>query len=166
MSNYQKNFESIIAKYRLSLLKVAATFEADPVIQKDLLQEILLAIWQALASFKEQSALHTFVYKVAYNQALSHVAKESRKKDYGELTENVECHASDIESHVIALKSTENLISKIRLLPIKQRQLITLSLEGFSYSDMAEISGLTKTNVGVQLNRAKTKLIQLLEKRQ
>ena len=45
MSNYQKNFESIIAKYRRSLFKVATTFEADPVIQQDLLQEILLAIW-------------------------------------------------------------------------------------------------------------------------
>lgn len=164
MSEYQQNFESIIAKYRLSLFKVAATFEADPAIRLDLLQEIFLAIWQALASFKEQSALHTFIYRVAYNQALIHVTKQSRKQNHDELTDNIECQRSDIESHVNDLKSVEHLISKIGKLPIVQRQLIVLSLEGVSYNDMAEISGLSKTNVGVQLTRAKTKLNKLLEK--
>ncbi|MFC3121427.1 RNA polymerase sigma factor [Agaribacter flavus] len=166
MSNYQKHFESIVAKHRLSLFKVAATFEADPIVQQDLLQDMLLAIWQALAFFRERSTLHTFIYRVAYNKALSHVAKESRTKSHAALFESVECRKSDIEAHIITLKSAEHVISKIRLLPIVQRQLITLSLEGFSYSDMAEISGLSKTNVGVQLNRAKTKLIQLMEKQQ
>ena len=167
MSEYQKNFESIVAKYKLSLFKVAATFEADPIIQQDLLQEILLAIWQALATFKAQSSLHTFIYRVAYNQALNHVAKQSRKNNFAELSaelsESVECKKSDIESHVSTIKSVENLISKIRLLPVKQRQLVTLSLEGVSYQDMAEISGLSASNVGVQLTRAKTKLMQLME---
>ena len=168
MSEYQQHFESIVAKYKLSLFKVAATFEADPIIQQDLLQEILLAIWQALATFKAKSSLHTFIYRVAYNQALNHVAKQSRKNNFAELnsdiSESIECQKSDIESHVSTIKSVENLISKIRLLPVKQRQLVTLSLEGVSYQDMAEISGLSASNVGVQLTRAKAKLIQLMEK--
>jgi RNA polymerase sigma factor (sigma-70 family) len=165
MSEYQEDFESIIVKYRLSLFKVAATFEADPVIQQDLLQEIFLAIWQALASFKEQSSLHTFIYRVAYNQALTHVTKQSRKQNYDELTENIECQHSDIEYNVNATKSVEYLIKKIGLLPVIERQLVVLSLEGISYNDMAEISGLSVTNVGVQLNRAKTKLKKLLERK-
>ena len=78
MSNYQNNFDSIVAKYRLSLFKVAATFEADPTLQQDLLQDIFFAVWKALASFKAQSSLHTYVYRVAYNQALSHVTKQVR----------------------------------------------------------------------------------------
>lgn len=163
MSKHQENFRSIIEKYRLSLFKIAATFEADPVIQLDLLQEMFLAIWQALASYKEQSSVHTFVYKVAYNQALNHVTKQSRTQNFAELPENIECQKSDIESHIIALKSAEHLTSKIRLLPLIQRQLVTLSLEGLSYNCMAEISGLSITNVGAQLTRAKTKLKKLLE---
>jgi len=166
MSKYQQNFESIIAKYKLSLFKVAATFEADPVIQQDLLQEILLAIWQALASFKEQSSLHTFIYRVAYNQALNHVTKQSRQQKFDELTENIECQKSDVEYHVNASKSVEHVIRKIGLLPVIQRQLVVLSLEGVSYNDIAEISGLSITNVGVQLNRAKIKLKKLLERKQ
>jgi RNA polymerase sigma-70 factor (ECF subfamily) len=165
MSDYQQNFESIIKKYRLSLFKVAATFEADPVLRRDLLQEMFLAIWKALGSFKEQSSLHTFVYKVAYNQALSHVTKQSRIQNFEELTESFECQKSDIESHVSNLKSVEYLTSKIGELPIIQRQLVVLSLEGVSYNDIAEISGLSVTNVGVQLNRAKAKLKELLERK-
>ena len=56
-------------------------------------------------------------------------------------------------------------MAKIRLLPVVQRQLIVLSLEGVSYKEIADISGLSLTNVGVQLTRAKSKLIQLMEKR-
>lgn len=165
MSDYQQNFEAIIAKYRLSLFKVAATFEANPDIRRDLLQDMFLAIWQALASFKEQSSVHTFIYKVAYNQALNHVTKQSRKQHLDELTENIVCPKSDIESHVSSLKSVEHLLSKIGQLPIIQRQLVVLSLEGVSYQDIAEISGLSVTNVGAQLNRAKTKLKELLERK-
>ncbi|MDA8621757.1 RNA polymerase sigma factor [Psychrosphaera sp.] len=164
MSDYQQNFETIIAKYRLSLFKVASTFESDPVLRLDLLQDMFVAVWQALASFQEQSALHTFVYKVAYNQALNHVAKQSKHQRFDELTDNIECKTSDIESNVSALESLSYLTSKIGQLPILQRQLVTLSLEGISYKDMAEISGLSVTNVGVQLNRAKSKLTKLLEK--
>ena len=164
MSEYQQNFESIISKYRLSLFKVASTFEADPTLRLDLLQEMFVAIWQALASFKEQSSLHTFIYKVAYNQALTHVTRQRKNQYFDELTESIECKRSDIESHVSALQSLSYLTNKIGKLPIIQRQLITLSLEGVSYNDMAEISGLSVTNVGVQLNRAKTKLNKLLER--
>jgi RNA polymerase sigma factor (sigma-70 family) len=128
------------------------------------LQDMFLAIWQALASFKDQSSLHTFVYKVAYNQALSHVTKQSRQQNFDELSENIVCQKSDVESYVSNLKSVEYLTSKIGKLPIIQRQLVVLSLEGVSYGDIAEISGLSVTNVGAQLNRAKTKLKQLLEK--
>ena len=164
MPDFQKNFEAIIAKYRLSFFKIAATFEADPVIQQDLLQEIFLAVWQALASFREQSSLHTFVYRVAYNQALSHVTKQIKSKNIEELSETITDSKSDVEQRVRDLKSMEALTNKIRLLPIVQRQLVVLSLEGVSYKEMAEISGLSQTNVGVQLNRAKSKLIQLMEK--
>jgi RNA polymerase sigma-70 factor (ECF subfamily) len=163
MSKYQQDFESIITTYRLSLFKVAASFEADPVMRGDLLQDMFLAIWQALASFKEQSSLHTFIYKVAYNQALNHVTKQSRKQQVTELNDHIECQRSDIESHVNASQSVEHLMNKMGELPFTQRQLIVLSLEGVSYTDMAEISGLSVTHVGVQLNRAKAKLKTLLE---
>ena len=90
--------------------------------------------------------------------------KQRKKQNFDEMTESIECKRSDIESHVSALQSLSYLTNKIGKLPIIQRQLITLSLEGVSYNDMAEISGLSVTNVGVQLNRAKTKLNKLLER--
>ncbi len=163
MSNYQQAFESVVAKYKLSLFKIAATFEADPTLQMDLFQDMLLAIWQALGKFKQQSSLHTFIYKVAYNQAVSHVAKQSRKQDITQLHDHIACQRSDIESYTNTLQSLAHITSKISSLPIIQRQLVVMSLEGMSYTDMAEITGLSVSHVGVQLNRAKTKLKQLLE---
>ncbi len=163
MSDYQKDFETIVNKYRQSLFKVAITYEADPALQQDLLQDMFLAIWQALPAFKAQSSLHTFIYRVAYNKALSHVAKQSRKHPVEDLTHTTHCENSDTEANVSSMKSKEKLFNNIRLLPIVQRQLVMLSLEGESYQDISEISGLTVTNVGAQLNRAKQKLTQLME---
>ena len=164
MHNHHKRFESIITKYRVSLFKIAVTFEADPDLQQDLLQEIMLAIWQALPSFKQQSSIYTFVYRVAYNQALTHVAKQTRRNNVEPITAPIADKNSDIEQFVTAQKSVMHLMAKIRGLPIVQRQLVVLSLEGVSYQQMSEICGLSQTNVGVQLTRAKSKLIQLMRK--
>ena len=57
----------------------------------------------------------------------------------------------------------ERLLQAIRRLPITYRQAITLSLEGMSYSEIAEILGVGESNVGVRLNRARNMLREMLE---
>ncbi|GAA6153029.1 sigma-70 family RNA polymerase sigma factor [Pseudoteredinibacter isoporae] len=164
MPNNELNFESVIKKYRLSLIKIAATFEADVKLQQDLLQEMSLAIWQALPRFQGKSSLHTFVYRVAYNQALNHISKYS-SIHHQQIDDSFECDKNTPEQQLQSDQSFQYMLNNIRLLPVVQRQLIALSLEGISYSDISEITGLTEGNVGVQLNRAKNKLKKLMEKR-
>jgi RNA polymerase sigma-70 factor (ECF subfamily) len=143
-------------------LKITATFEADDKLQQDLLQEILLSLWQALKQFKGESSLHTYVYRVAYNRALNHVAKQSRMPQHDLIEDSHICEKPSPDQSVKGEQRLNQLLFAIRQLPVMQRQLVTLSLDGLSYDDIAEITGLTSNNVGVKLNRAKKALKQTL----
>jgi RNA polymerase sigma factor (sigma-70 family) len=163
MKAQQQQFESVIDSHGQSFMKIAATYEADQKLQQDLHQEILLAIWQALASFKGQSSLKTFVYRVAYNKAFNHVAKHSRGPKHKVLDDVHVCETDGPEQTIQNNNTLANLMMAIRQLPVMQRQLITLALDGISYADIAIITGLSVSNVGVQLNRAKKQLKSIME---
>lgn len=155
-------FEEIVARYHKTLLKIVATYEADAKLQQDLLQEILLSLWQALKQFKGDSALHTYVYRVAYNRALNHVAKQSRTPQHSGIEDNYSCQQLRPEQEAKGQQRLNQLLFAIRQLPVEQRQIITLSLDSMSYDDIAEITGLSANNVGVKLNRAKKSLKDIL----
>ncbi len=163
MSNSStQQFEQTIGKYKKSLVRIVASYEANPALQEELHQEILLAIWQGLPRFQGASAEHTFVYRIAYNQAMNHVAKHSRIPGHEEI-EGIESKGLGPEQSLLKDERIVKLILAIRKLPVLQRQLMTLTLEGISYRDIAEISGLSQSNVGVQINRAKAKLKKMFE---
>ena len=161
-SKQSEQFESLVTRHRASLARVVATFEANPALQQELHQEILLAIWQALPKFRGDSGAHTFIYRVAYNQALIHVAKSSRTMAHEGIDDQLPSQLAGPEQQTTTDQSVSRLFGAVRKLPVLQRQLITLALEGLSYKDIAEVTGLGLSNVGVQLNRIKTKLGKLL----
>jgi RNA polymerase sigma-70 factor (ECF subfamily) len=158
------SFEELVGRYHRTLSKIAATFEADAKLQQDLLQEILLSLWQALGRFKGDSKLHTYVYRVAYNRALNHVTKQSRMPQHSSIDEHHFCQQPGPEQDTKEQQQLNQLLFAIRQLPIIQRQLVILSLDGMSYDDIAAITGLTTNNVGVKLNRAKKALKDILIK--
>lgn len=163
MNAQQQQFESIIDSHGQSFVKISATYEADHKLQQDLHQEILLAVWQSLTSFKGQSSLKTFVYRVAYNKAFNHVAKQSRGPKHQDLDDVHVCQTDGPEQTIQNNNTLATLMAAIRQLPVMQRQLITLALDGISYADIAIITGLSLSNVGVQLSRAKKQLKSIME---
>ena len=62
------------------MLRLAASYESDLAYQEDLLQDIHLAVWQSLASFRGECSLRTWIYRVAHNTAGTHVLKQKRMR--------------------------------------------------------------------------------------
>lgn len=143
--------------YRL-LRHVARGFAA-PADQEDLLQEILLAIWHALPRFQEKSSLSTFMYRVAQNTALTWQRSVRHRAKQAEFDET--SHAAAPEDPRPA--RTEALYAAIRQLPESDRSLVLLQLNEMSYREIAAVTGLTESNVGVRMNRARQKLATLLK---
>lgn len=154
--------ERIISDYGSGLARVAASYEADPALQEDLLQEILLAIHRALPSLEKQASLAPFVFRIAHNRSVTHVMKRAGERRRSGLHEP-EPEAETPEQWMIAGERSRRVGDAIRRLPLPYRQVMTLLLEELSYAEIAEALGLSLSNVGVRVNRAKAQLKAMLD---
>ena len=88
MSHLSTDFSQVLREHAALLGRVAATYEANFHKRQELLQEITLAVWQALDKFKGDSSIKTYVLRVAHNKAITHVAyhaKQPRNDSYCEM---------------------------------------------------------------------------------
>jgi len=159
------DFRQLLTEHGALLARVAAGYEANEALRQELIQEISLAVWQALSGFKGQSSIKTYILRVAHNKAVTHVAyyaRQPRRESYCELEGTAVASGKNTESIVSQRLKVEQLLAQIRQLPVKQRQVITLSMEGLSYEQIADITGLSAANTGVILNRVKKALTEKL----
>lgn len=121
-----------------------------------------MAVWRARPRFRGDSTAATFVYRVAHNTALTWRRSETRRRRRHQALEIELVHRpSGDEPAQAAL--LDRLYGAIRSLPPLDRSLVLLSLDGRSYADIADIHGLSPTNVGARLNRLRRRLIDLVE---
>ena len=131
--------------------------------RNDLLQEVLLAVWKSIPAFRGQAKPTTYLYRVSHNAALLWIRTE---KNYRRRVEQFSAFApseSAGEPDSLTDERLMKLYAAIRQLKPVDRSLILLSLDGLSYREMAEVLGLSESNVGVKLNRIKIQLTQTLK---
>jgi RNA polymerase sigma-70 factor, ECF subfamily len=156
----QEQFLKYIRAHKTLIYKVCHTFEPDAERQRDLFQDIILNLWKAFPNFKAQSKWTTWAYRIALNVAITQRRKPQISTS--ELDEGVYAHLSDSvfdESKEIRLNALYRAINHLNK---AEKALILLYLDDASYSEIAEIIGITENNIGVKLNRIKSKLKLLL----
>lgn len=163
----EKLFKQWVGEYKKLMFKVVKAYAASPQDQDDLFQEILLQLWSSIQIFQGQAKETTWIYRVALNTALVWRRGETRKrKRYHKLIIDFN-GASDIQqSSCNPMRDSQildQLYGAIRQLSKIDSSVVLMYLDGVSYDEMAEILGISKSNVGVRLNRAKKKLAQLLK---
>jgi RNA polymerase sigma-70 factor (ECF subfamily) len=157
----------LLHEHDRALRRLAASYERDPSRQQDLLQEIWLAVWQALPRFRGDCSERTFVFRIAHNRAVSHVDHWQRRR-----TDSLDANAPLVASqpdpeHALSTEQRrERLQAAVQCLPIGLRQVVVLTLEGLSYAEVAEVVGITENNVAVRLTRARAALSRLLGARE
>jgi RNA polymerase sigma-70 factor (ECF subfamily) len=142
---------------------VSAAYEANFHLRQELLQEISLAVWQALEKFKGESSVKTYVLRVAHNKAITHVAyhaKQPRNDSYCEVETPQPSHHTSTDVQIAQQQQIQTMLNEIRKMPIQTRQVVTMSMEGLSYSEIADACGISSTNAGVILNRARKTLME------
>lgn len=175
----QDIFINWITEHEKLLRHIINGFEAVPAIQEELFQEIALNIWRALPSFRADSAVKTFIARIAHNVLATHVAKAVKTiktESTATSPSGAELRQEQTNDNNILVcpqptpyqsldqnQRQQKLAQAIRLLKLEHQQVITLALEGMSYQEIADVLAITTTLVGVRLKRAKAKLMQLLE---
>jgi len=154
--------EQVIAAHGAAIARVAGAFERNPARRDELVQDILMAIWQALPRFRGEASLQTFVLRIAHNHAVDHVARETRDLARDELSPELPDGSAGPERHAGLRSQAERLLDAVRRLPLGQRELVTLALEGLSHQDIADVLGISVNNVAVRLSRARATLKSML----
>jgi RNA polymerase sigma factor (sigma-70 family) len=156
-------YERIFEAYGPALVRLTASYEALPQAREDLLQEILLAIWRALPSFRGDCSEKTFAFRVAQNRCLTHVWRRGKSPESEAELPEVPDPQKSPETLAIDSRRRETLLRAIRALPVNYRQVITLALEDLTPGEIAAVLGVTENNVAVRLNRARKALRTMLE---
>jgi RNA polymerase sigma-70 factor (ECF subfamily) len=155
-SDLQERFQTLVDQHRKILYKVCNTYCRDRDSREDLAQEILTQLWHAFGRFDGRCRFSTWMYRIALNVAISFYRRESAR---------TRCVISDEALLLQASDETNDQPEDMQLLyrfideldPLN-KALILLYLDEQSYREIADVLGITETNVATKLNRLKEKM--------
>jgi RNA polymerase sigma-70 factor (ECF subfamily) len=160
-SEDQRAFRDVVREHGPLIARIASTYEVRPALVEELVQDVFVQLWAALPKFRGDSSLRTFVARIAHNVCVSHVRKASRAKDV-DLNDDMPASGATPETATEQNLMRERLLAAVRALPLPQRQVVTLHLEGLANTEIASVLGLSDGNVAVRLNRARKRLAELM----
>jgi RNA polymerase sigma-70 factor (ECF subfamily) len=157
----EERFHQLLSTEGSALLRLAGSYTRSSSDRDDLFQDIVLAIWRALPTFRGESSERTFIFRIAHNRAIRYISQHQPPTTSDDEIELPDPRPNP-EKGLAREQQEARLLEAIRELPINYRQVITLTLEDMSYAEIALILGINESNVGVRLNRARQMLRRLL----
>jgi len=155
----EKEFLKLVHYHQKIIYKVCKMYRDGKEDQEDLFQEIVYQLWKSFPSFKGESKISSWIYRISLNTAMAIYRKPKLAVD--NLLEFPERIHPSSENKIS--ENSERLFWALRKLNDPEKALISLYLEDFSYVEIAEIIGISENNVGVKLNRIKNKLKIILK---
>lgn len=153
----EKEFIELIEQHSRLIYKVCFMYASDRDELNDLYQEVLINLWRSHDAFRGESKYSTWIYRIGLNTCVSYIRQKSRKPSLVPLTVDLESITED-ETHVEQLRELYRLINQLSKI---EKAIVLLYLEEKTYDEIGEIVGITRGNVGVKLNRIKTKLKEM-----
>lgn len=152
----EDRFIQIIKENEGVIFKITTLYTDNQDDQKDLYQDVVYQLWKSFDSFRAESKISTWMYRIALNTALTRLKKSKRM-------------GNSVSMDKVVMQQTENynpefeeklklLYAHIKQLNVLEKGLMLLLLEGKKYEEIAEITGLTPSNVGTRISRIKQKL--------
>lgn len=156
----EKEFVEQIQKHQGILHKICFVYSNNNGDKEDLYQEIVLQLWKSYPSFRKEAKFSTWMYRVALNTSITLNKKAALFENHKtQLSEEYEiAEVIDYSEDIKILYKAISKLSKI------EKVIIMLWLEEKTYSEIAEIVGMSEKNVSVKLVRSKKKLAQIIKK--
>jgi RNA polymerase sigma factor (sigma-70 family) len=150
------DFIKLIKQHEGIIFKITSVYTENKDDQQDLYQDIVYQLWKYFDSFRNESKFSTWMYRVALNTAITRLKREKRRGYTVEIDQVILPEVTNADP--IVEERINMMYSQIRKLNDLDKGLVLLLLEGKSYQEIAEISGLSASNVGTRLSRVKQKL--------
>jgi RNA polymerase sigma-70 factor (ECF subfamily) len=158
----EERFGRLLKANHAPLTRLAASYAMNRSDRDDLLQEIAMALWRALPAFRGECSERTFLYRIAHNRCITHISRRRDSVSLDDAQIEPEDPSASSEAIVAGEQKRRRFLQAIRELPEIHREVLLLFLEGMGYGEIAAVVGISESNVGVRLNRARQKLKALL----
>lgn len=157
MTTNKETFLLLLEKHKGIIIKICNAYCQAKDDKEDLSQEIVYNLWKAFANYTPDHKFSTWLYRVALNVAISYYRKEKRSLQYTPYNENLIIFSE--EGYNKVLEGNLLLLHQF-ILELKEidKSIMLLYLDDKSYHEIAEITGISATNVATKINRIKTNL--------
>ena len=156
-------FLQLLEENKAQIHRICWGFSKHTEEAEDLFQEVLLLLWKGIEGFEEKSKLSTWVYRITVNTCLYWKKRNNRLPIKTTFQKEIESDTKNAEEQMIYDDKMEHLKNAIQQLSEVDRTIALLLLESVSYKEIAEITGLTTSNVGVKITRIKKRIKEILE---
>lgn len=162
MSVKEKEFAQLIKDNQGLIIKVSRLYTNTLEDEEDLFQEIVLQLWRSYDTFKGNSKISTWMYRVALNTAITLFRKKTKSPQTDELQD---FHQKGFLEDDDEKQTQISLLYKVvKMLPNVERAIVMMYLDDLPYRDISENLGITEVNARVKMNRLKKTLKNLMEK--
>ena len=155
-----ERFVQLLEEHKRILYKIANAYCADAEDRRDLVQEMVVQLWRSFPRYDDRLKFSTWMYRIGMNVAISFLRSEGRRGRETVAIEQVELIDTAAADRVLGevgddVRLLQRLVAQLDEM---SRALILLYLEGYSHAEMAEVLGISVTNVGTRINRIKNRL--------
>lgn len=156
MNQKEQHFKQVYHQSKDKIYRLCLGFMGNPADADDLFQEILIKVWNNLDSFRAESNINTWIYRIATNTALHFINRNTKLKKKVSPA-SIETLSSEMpkSDDFYNQEKVRKLYQAISTLKEIDKIIISLLLDNCSYAEIAEITGISMSNVGVRINRVK-----------
>jgi RNA polymerase sigma-70 factor (ECF subfamily) len=165
-SEQEQLFRRWLAEHAGLIWKAVRAFTSTREDAEDLFQDTAMQLWISLPAFRGEARESTWIYRVAFNTALAWQRQSKRQKAKHERFAALQIAPQADPGHSHGASGDEmiaSLYAAIRQLPGLDASLALMHLDGLSYREMSEVSGLSENHVGVKLSRIRAHLAEQLK---
>lgn len=162
----EQRFNKIVSENSEKIKRICSYYSSNKTDREDMYQEILINIWRSLDGFRGDSAISTWIYRIAVNTSLTYKGKIYKHMQlYIDAdTNNLQKLVDTEDDHKLKEKQLAALQNALYQLSVIDKALISLALEGLSSKEIANVIGITEPNVKVKIHRVKKQLKENLNK--
>lgn len=160
MENIELQFTKMVKEYRKTIYTVCYFFSKDTEEVNDLYQEILINLWKGFPNYRGESSLKTWIWRVSLNTCSNQERKKKSRIQTVPLSIDIDLYNDEDAGS----RQIQMLYDRINRLDVFDRAIILLWLENMTYQDIADVVGISVSNITTRLFRIKEQLKSMSNK--
>lgn len=160
----EKKFIQMVRAHEGIIFKISTVYTRSVEDQKDLYQEIVYQLWKAFGMYKAAAKVSTWIYRISLNTAITRLRKAQRKADLTPIDQAILQYTESTDP--VFEEQLKLLYRAIENLNTLDKGIVLLYLEDHNYEEIAQIIGLSVSNVGTRLSRIRQKMRTMINKQE